>query len=251
MSFGICHLGAVAIRETADHHATMLSQLLYGDLFKIKEKRKHWSRVKTTFDSFEGWVANNQIRILTEQESDLAFQRKEHFYNVDLVSFVSQKSSGLTAIPLGAEVSHSELFGHTFEGGKIGNKSFTKTTIVEIASLYLNSPYLIGGKTPFGIDNSGFSQMVYKMSGQVLRRTVEEQSNQGEVLSFIEECEPGDLAFFDDNEGVIHHVGIVLEDNYIIHADGKVRIDRIDHTGIFNAEEKRYSHKLRVLKRTV
>lgn len=239
------------MRESADHHSTMVSQLLYGDIFKLKEKRKHWSRIRSTFDSFEGWVANNQIRMLTEQESDLAVEIEEHFYNNDLVSFISQKSSGLTTIPLGAEVSHTAVFGHTFEGSKIGHLNFTKTTIVEIATLYLNAPYLIGGKTPFGIDNSGFTQMVYKMSGQALKRTVAEQSSQGEALSFIEECEPGDLAFFDDNEGVIHHVGIVLKDNYIIHADGKVRIDRIDHTGIFNAEEKRYSHKLRVLKRIV
>jgi uncharacterized protein YfaT (DUF1175 family) len=42
-------------------------------------------------------------------------------------------------------------------------------------------------------------------------------------LSFIEESEPGDLAF-DNEEGRITHVGIIME-NYIIHASGKVTID--------------------------
>jgi cell wall-associated NlpC family hydrolase len=50
-------------------------------------------------------------------------------------------------------------------------------------------------------------------------------NQQGEALSFIEESEPGDLAFFDNEEGTIIHVGIIMADNYIIHASGKVRID--------------------------
>ena len=135
--------------------------------------------------------------------------------------------------------------------GKTYNGVLNKELIVQTAFMYLNAPYLWGGKTPFGIDCSGFTQMVYKLCGYKLFRNSAEQATQGEVLSFIEESEPGDLAFFDDKEGNIIHVGIIMEDNYIIHAHGKVRIDRLDHSGIYNAETKRHTHKLRVIKKII
>jgi len=116
---------------------------------------------------------------------------------------------------------------------------------------FLNAPYLWGGKTPFGIDCSGFTQMVYKLCGYKLLRDAGQQATQGEALSFIEESEPGDLAFFDNEEGVIVHVGIIMNDNYIIHAHGKIRIDRIDHSGIFNVDTQRHTHKLRVIKKII
>ena len=105
--------------------------------------------------------------------------------------------------------------------------------------------------TPFGIDCSGFTQMVYKLNGYQLRRDAYQQATQGEALSFIEESEPGDLAFFDNAEGHIIHVGIIMEDHYIIHAHGKVRIDRIDHSGIYNVDTHKHTHKLRVIKKII
>jgi cell wall-associated NlpC family hydrolase len=135
-----------------------------------------------------------------------------------------------------------------FEGLKVtGQKA--KSELIKTAFLYLNAPYLWGGKTPFGIDCSGFTQMVYKLNGYKLFRDASQQATQGEALSFIEESEPGDLAFFDNEEGKIIHVGIIMNDNYIIHASGKVRIDRLDHLGIYNAETNRHTHKLRVIKK--
>ena len=124
-----------------------------------------------------------------------------------------------------------------------------KSEIVHKAFLFLNTPYLWGGKTPFGIDCSGFTQLVYKLCGHTLLRDAKDQATQGEVLSFIEESEPGDLAFFDNEEGVITHVGIIMQDYFIIHASGKVRIDVLDHSGIYNTDTKKHTHKLRVIKR--
>ena len=126
-----------------------------------------------------------------------------------------------------------------------------KDNLIQTAFLYLNTPYLWGGKSPFGIDCSGFTQMVYKLNGYRLLRDASQQATQGEALSFIEESEAGDLAFFDDREGNINHVGIIMPDNYIIHVDGKVRIDRLDHTGIFNREKRNYTHQLRVIKKII
>ena len=93
--------------------------------------------------------------------------------------------------------------------------------------------------------------MVYKLNGFKLLRDASQQATQGEPLSFIEESEPGDLAFFDNAEGQITHVGIMMQDHYIIHAHGKVRIDRIDHSGIYNVEKNEHTHKLRVIKSIV
>ena len=126
-----------------------------------------------------------------------------------------------------------------------------KDDLVKTAFLYLNAPYLWGGKTPFGIDCSGFTQMVYKLNGYKLLRDVSQQATQGEALSFIEESQPGDLAFFDNSEGEIVHVGIIMKDNYIIHAYGKVRIDRLDQSGIYNTEARKHTHKLRVIKKII
>ena len=114
--------------------------------------------------------------------------------------------------------------------------------------MYLNAPYLWGGRSPLGIDCSGFTQMVYRLQGINLPRDAYQQAHIGTTLSFVDESEPGDLAFFDNKDGEIVHVGIILEENHIIHASGKVRIDRIDQQGIFNSEIGSHTHKLRLIK---
>ena len=123
-----------------------------------------------------------------------------------------------------------------------------KEKITENALIYLNAPYLWGGRTPLGIDCSGLTQMIYRLQGIDLPRDAYQQAKVGTTLSFIEESEPGDLAFFDNEEGKVIHVGIILKDNHIIHASGKVRIDRIDQQGIFNSEIGNHTHKLRLIK---
>ena len=131
------------------------------------------------------------------------------------------------------------------------SEKLPKKEIIQKAFIFLNTPFLWGGKTPFGIDCSGFTQMVYKLCGYQLLRDAKKQATQGEVLSFIEESEPGDLAFFDNENGEIIHVGIILKEYHIIHAFGKVRIDTLDHSGIFNAELQKHTHKLRVIKKMI
>ena len=250
MQYGICHLSIVPVRAIADDVSEMVTQLLYGDHFKVLEHRKHWSKIRIAFDVTEGWVSNSQFLFISEEVYQQAHTNPEIKNTSDLVSFVSTDSEILIPIVLGSTIQNIDLLSHNFEGNFIGGIK-EKSTLLDTALLYLNTPYLWGGKTPFGIDASGLTQMVYKINGHQLLRTAAQQSTQGEPLSFIEESEAGDLAFFDNNDGVIDHVGIIMQNNYVIHAQGKVRIDRIDHTGIFNTETRSYTHQLRVIKKII
>ena len=252
--FAICNLSIIPLRSEPNDRSEIISQILFGEHFEIIEVEKNWSKIKLHFDQYEGWIDCKQYQLLSNENYNLLC-KEAIVLNCDLVEYVSNKNNVLIPITLGASLSflnHADINSenYEFEGLKIsGIKS--KNNIVTTSHLYLNAPYLWGGKTPFGIDCSGFTQMVYKLNGYKLLRDASQQSSQGEVLSFIEESEPGDLAFFDNEEGKIIHVGIILENNYIIHASGKVRVDRLDHLGIYNADLNRHTHRLRVIKKII
>ena len=249
MQYGICNLSIVPVRIQPADVSEMVTQLLYGDYFKVLEARGKWSRIRIAFDSYEGWIDNRQFQIIDEDVySNL--HHSENVYSGDLIDYITDENGGLTSIPLGATISSASFLRSSFEGIQLHGKK-EKDNLIGTALLYLNAPYLWGGKTPFGIDCSGLTQMVYALNGYSLLRDSAQQATQGEALSFIEESEAGDLAFFDDNEGKITHVGIIMNDNYIIHVHGKVRIDRIDHSGIFNIEQKKHTHQLRVIKKII
>lgn len=249
MQYGICNLSIVPLRFEPQDPSEMVSQILYGEHFKVLEQRKKWSKIRLAFDNYEGWIDNKQYIEITEEEYK-NFDQQSLSLVGDMVDFVSCENNELMPIPLGASLIALDFFKHQYEGTRITEKQ-SKKNIIDTAFLFLNAPYLWGGKTNFGIDCSGFSQMVYKLNGYKLLRDASQQATQGEPLSFIEESEPGDLAFFDNEEGAITHVGIMMKDNYIIHAHGKVRVDRIDHTGIYNTEKRTHTHKLRVIKRII
>ena len=252
--FGICNLSIIPLRLEPNDRSEIVSQVLFGEHFEVMETAKQWMKIKLQFDDYEGWIDSKQYQSISE-ENYITLSKEAVILNSDLVEYIIAPNNTLLPITIGASLSflnHSDINSenYDFEGLKVsGIKS--KNDIVNTSFLYLNSPYLWGGKTPFGIDCSGFTQMVYKLNGHKLLRDASQQSNQGEVLSFIEESEPGDLAFFDNEEGKIIHVGIILENNYIIHASGKVRIDRLDHLGIYNAEQNRHTHRLRVIKKII
>jgi hypothetical protein len=256
MEYGICNLSIVPLRSGPSHQVELISQVLFGEHFKVLEKRKEWSKIRLAFDRYEGWIDNKQYELIL-QETYVQLTESTSFLVGNLVDFITNDREVLSTLTLGAHLPHfSENKLHVgnhhfqYEGAFISGKK-EKLNLIKTAFLFLNTPYLWGGKTPFGIDCSGFSQMVYKLNGYQLLRDASAQATQGEVLSFIEESEPGDLAFFDNNEGAITHVGIIMKDNYIIHAHGNVRIDRLDHSGIYNVDTKRHTHKLRVIKKII
>jgi len=252
--YGICNLAIIPLRNEPNDRSEQVSQVLFGEHFEIIDKQKQWFKIRLYFDSYEGWIDAKQCQQITESDFETLSANAE-ILNNDLIEYISNEANILIPIPLGASLSFLEVDvintqAYNFEGLKVtGTKP--KSELIKTAFMYLNSPYLWGGKTPFGIDCSGFTQMVYKLNGYKILRDASQQAMQGEALSFIEESEPGDLAFFDNEEGKIIHVGIIMNDNYIIHASGKVRIDRLDHLGIYNAETNRHTHKLRVIKKII
>jgi len=251
MQYGISNLSIIPMRNEAADQSEMVNQIVFGEHFKILECRKKWSRIRLAHDSYEGWICNKQwIEIPEEEYKQL--DKDISTISTDILDIITKKQhqpivigSILPNYKSGYALINNEMY--QFDG--LTTPGFTqKKKLIENALMYLNAPYLWGGRSPLGIDCSGFTQMVYRLQGINLPRDAYQQADVGTTLSFVDESEAGDLAFFDNNEGKIVHVGIILEDNHIIHASGKVRIDRIDQQGIFNTEIGTHTHKLRLIK---
>lgn len=256
MKFGICLLSAVPVRNESSDQAEMVTQLIFGDLLIVQESKQDWLKIRIVYDNYEGWVDEKQIVLLEEDE----FNRLNNAtcqYTKDLAEIVQDDLGNIIPVLFGSSI--RLLDNDRFS---IGDKSFSFTgqlsiptnkiqvqSIIEDSMLFLSAPYLWGGKTPFGIDCSGFIQTVFKVNGVELLRDSGQQASQGESISLIDEALPGDLVFFDNDEGMITHVGLIMGKDKVIHASGKVRIDSIDHHGIYNIELKKYTHNLRLIKR--
>jgi len=247
MTLGICNLSIVPVRIVDSDKSEMINQLIYGDIIEILEEKEKWVKIKSLYDDYIGWIDKKQYFKI---EDNIKLDLNKPVYSIDLVEFIENNNNELITIPIGSDISNISLMNHKFDGKTISGKN-NRNSIVNTALSFLNSPYLWGGKTPFGIDCSGFTQMVYKINGYRLCRDAKDQANQGETLSFIEESEAGDLAFFNNDQGDIIHVGIILQNNHIIHASGKVRIDRIDHSGIYNNDLNKHTHSLRYIKKII
>ena len=252
MTFGFCHLSIIPLREEPSDKSQMVSQLLFGDVFEILETVSDtWIKIKNAYDSYIGYIDPKQ-QIYIDSVDYIKLQEPERV-NKDLILLNTKLGDFL--IPPGCSFKNILENEDSFVIGANGNielfKASSRKVIIEMTKVFLNAPYLWGGKTIFGVDCSGLTQTVYKMAGFKLLRDASQQASQGETLSFIEEALPGDLAFFDNEEGIITHVGILLSKNKILHASGKVRLDKIDHQGIFNEDLGKYTHTLRLIKRII
>jgi cell wall-associated NlpC family hydrolase len=259
MRFGMCNLSVVAVRAEPSHKSEMTTQLLFGELFEIIEKTDNWVKARLKYDNYEGWINNKQYFPLYNE----TFEKLHDFgstITLDLVQvLVNETKNYVIPVVLGSSLPYVvnntfyiDEYKFSFEGKvRPANEDVTPERIVENAYMYLDAPYLWGGRSPFGIDCSGLVQMVFKLSGIKLLRDANQQATQGTTVNFLSEANAGDLAFFDNEEGNIIHTGIILPNNQIIHSSGRVRIDTLDHEGIFNVKQKKYTHKLRIIKRII
>lgn len=235
MNKGICNVTVAPVRAENSDKAEIVTEILFGESADILEVVKNWTRIKMHYDGYEGWIDTKQLKPVTDE--DLA-KRKVTVVTEDFASVLM--NDGKTLLSMGSEVE--------FPAVASRRSHDLRESIALAAREFLNVPYLWGGKSFFAVDCSGFTQLVYKIHDIKLPRDTYQQAEVGVPLAFVEESQPGDLAFFENPEGKIIHVGIMLENQKIIHASGKVRIDILDSTGIFNKEMNKHTHKLRVIK---
>jgi len=260
MLYGICNLPIIPVRADVGNKSEIISQLLFGETFKILDKKENHLFIQMAYDGYEGWIDARQQEELNETDFRSLNEEEQH---------IADLSTHAMLLKLGREESLHLLPGSTlpfldddsfcikdtdylFLGlSRLPDIDGFEQEAEEVLRFYLNAPYLWGGRSVFGIDCSGYVQLFYKHFGIRMKRDAWQQAEQGVVVDFLQEAKLGDLAFFDNDEGSIIHVGILLNEAEIIHASGRVKIDQIDNTGIFSKEENRYTHKLRIVKRIV
>lgn len=262
MNYGVCLQLAVPMRAADSHASEMVSQLLFGETYSILEATRDWLRICTTDCGYEGWISAKQHTEMPEAEFSAYEESPRHRVDRTFLYLRDMVTSVVFPIALGSQfpLPHEGIFqlgGRTFAVELPEAKPLPQhegvteqqERLLSIAFQYLNAPYLWGGRTPAGIDCSGFVQSVFASLGIQLPRDASQQVSNGETVDFIQETRIGDVAFFQNEEGNIVHTGIVCGYQQIIHASGCVQINTLDETGIFHQGLRRYTHQLRIIKR--
>jgi cell wall-associated NlpC family hydrolase len=254
MEKGICRLRIIPLRREPSEKNEMVSQILFGEVYEIAEKTAEWLRVTTEFDGYTGWIEKKMFSPVSE---DYYHRMAKGGYTVAsmITETLLTPENEAYVIPAGSTLGFAAQDG-TLEINSIHYRLSSPlqnrpTDSVEIAGQFLNSPYLWGGRSPFGYDCSGFTQMVYKISGTRLPRDAWQQASVGHSIGSIKEMIRGDLVFFTGDEGHVVHVGMAIPPGQIIHCSGMVRIDALDAKGIFNREINQYTHRLHSIRRII
>ena len=255
----ICILSSIAIRKEASDVSEMVSQALFGDLMHIVKRQNNWCFIELEFDSYEGWIDGRAFAQLTETEYNNLKTTKPFIIDKPYCKATVLNNQSFVYLSLGSSIYNLDgnvfkVAGNTyiFEQIPETNEKLTqRQLVISVAYNFLNTPYLWGGRTIMGIDCSGLVQLAFKVASISMKRDAFQQAEQGSIIEFIGEAIPGDILFFENTEGRIIHTGILLAQNKIIHASGCVRIDSIDHEGIYNHEKKAYTHKLKLIKRVI
>lgn len=254
MQYAVCTVPVSPLRATDSHRSEMVSQILLGECGLVLEEKKDFIKLKTLHDDYEGWCQRSQLELMAEVPGD-----QQSFVLIGDYTDRVLINGTEAHVPMGAAViapageelqlGHYKLRYQLASPWHAGTAVVSSEAITARAMRYLNTAYLWGGRTVFGIDCSGFTQSVFRFFNYKLLRDAYLQATQGEPIGFLQEARCGDLAFFDNDEGRITHVGIMLNPQEIIHASGKVRIDKIDNAGIIQTETGMRTHKLRMVRR--
>lgn len=246
MEYAVVSVPAAPVRRKPDHRKEMVNQLLFGERVRVlKSRGVLWVKVKSLHDDYEGWMTTTLLQEVNKKET----QGGIPWVAADLLNKITVNDKTMY-IPAGASLPffNNQPDDMPKEDGKLGNWLFQYTAsfikrdeqrpdaalLEKLVMPWLNAPYLWGGRTPLGVDCSGFTQVIYKMMGIDLPRDAWQQAQEGEPVKKISEAKAGDLAFFNNKEDIVH-VGILLGNDRIIHASGKVKIDNIDKKGVIDA----------------
>ncbi len=254
--YAICSISVACVRQAADDNAVLTTQVLFGEPIRVIERKKRdWYRIECLWDNVKGWIDPKQFHFLKASETRF-IEASSTFALEHLHGLISP--NGAIPISIGSNLYNCDginvklPFGNCQYSGQIvsvAQSNGSLKLLTNIAKRYLHCPHMKGGRSIMGLDATGYVQMVYKLMGISLPRDCAGQALLGVDVGFAGQGEPGDLAFFEKENGVISHVGIVIEKNMVIHVYGKVRIDHLDQQGIFNKTKKRYLFKLRTLRR--
>jgi hypothetical protein len=259
LAFAYCNVPVMPVRSEASHRSEQVNQLLFGEKVEIQEvNNKDWAKIASAWDDYEGWCKVSQLKVVQKKE-----YRKETKYLSANHSGKLIMPEGETLLPLGSELVSMKAGSLVpvnepgkFKGKKLAIKKVVLSceALKENAMKYLHAPYLWGGRSVEGLDCSGLTQMVFKLCNHRLPRDASQQAEVGTVVDFLQHAECGDLAFFEEKDGRITHVGMLLDNQTIIHAtetSGRVVIDRIDQGGIISVSLKRRTHNLRMVRRVI
>lgn len=257
----IALMPVVPLRSGPSDKDEMVSQMVFGECATILDKQQNWSFVEILEDGYQGWINNPMVHVVPD---DLIINSNNPDTRIlgNIFLPIKNDSTGSSFyIPAASLLHHFKPASNSFIAGGIlftckqepffYNSINIRDNISKAALNFLNIPYLWGGKNPFGMDCSGFIQILFSLFGIRLPRDARQQVKEGRTINFINETEAGDLAFFDNQEGDIVHAGIITGDRQIIHSSGQVRLDRLDHQGIYNNTLKQYTHKLRIVKNII
>lgn len=231
-----CKVTCMPVRKEASDASEMVSQLLLGEFLEIlKEEQDNWFLVRCIHDGYEGYVDPKQLEYLDDAVYDLLSKRRPQLTSkIFTPAFYQQKP---TKIPLGGDV--------RFLGKKEGPE---KIPAIDFAISFLGTSYLWGGRSPFGIDCSGLTQVIFAYRAVHLPRDASQQAIEGTNVAF-KEMARWDLAFFENASGKIIHVGIVLDNNDVLHAHGEVKISKLTEEGLLDDKEEKITHKFTSIKR--
>ena len=248
---GIILHSIVPLRAEGSEESEQLTQLLFGETVDVLEEAERWIRVRNDADRMEGWVDFKMLTKMSDDEFRDYSSRLEHSTAMVRMpmAYALSRNNGQT-IPMAAgtrlcDYKTADGYGHfsilgvpfTIDPGMVleAPLPLNQDSLMNLSRLFLNTPYLWGGKNALGMDCSGLTQVLLSLMGVQILRNASEQATQGTSVETLRDAQPCDLVFF-DKKGRVTHVGILLTNDTVLHCSGRVKVEKIDEEGIVSSE---------------